>query len=580
MRLFIDLDQHAAVQDFAVFAPAPPPQFKSQDTIDFLIYFLQAGIVQDMGAGFALKFGMVKTGDATNTILAYQTAATYLTDPNGNVYYQMQVNFNTSQMATAIGTNPSIACTIEIRYQDALAEIIHSLNLAATVFATILVETGVTPPGVSTGYPDASTIELLVHKGVANGYAGLDSTAHIPTTLMPTGVELIAHKDQPSGYPSLDSTGLIPTADIPIDNSTIVVTSGKISAPFVGGDMKKSVYDVNNDGIIDHAALADTATLATKATNADGLTSIATTAPLSTVWGRDAAGNQTLFAAPTSAGGDMLKSVYDTNNDGVVDLAKALFQDASPGALSTVWGQDASGKQSLFTAPVAGTSILTPDQGSEGWDYFDAATNARWSTSIGTGGTITYPSTFGHDSTNKNLFGVDLSTAAAVNSYAQMWFGPPIPKGFPGALGILTFEARVALQSIPSASTDQPRVLIGIGNAFGAGIVDQCLVFQYIFSANTNWTMYLSGNGVSTNPATSVTPNTSFHRYKIVTTPAWDQPVSFYIDGALVGTANLGAGNFWTETYQPMFMITKNAGSTAAFKMTVGWAHWKYQVAT
>lgn len=38
------------------------------------------------------------------------------------------------------------------------------------------------------------------------------------------------------------------------------------------GDMRKSVYDTNGDGIIDHAALADTATTAAKATTADTAT--------------------------------------------------------------------------------------------------------------------------------------------------------------------------------------------------------------------------------------------------------------------------------------------------------------------
>lgn len=251
MRLFIDLDQHAAVQDFAVSAPAPPPQFKSQDTIDFLIYFIQAGVVQDMGAGFALKFGMVKTGDPTNTILAYQTASTYLTDPAGNPYYQMQVVMNTSQMASAIGTNPSIACTIELRYQDALAEIIHTLNLAATVFQTILVETGVTPPGVSTGYPDASTIELLVHKDVASGYAGLNASAQLFGAQIPVDGQTIQILDgQIASAQILAETSasfVTPAANatvsVPLVSSTGLVIGQYVRLPVAGYYIVESVPD-------------------------------------------------------------------------------------------------------------------------------------------------------------------------------------------------------------------------------------------------------------------------------------------------------------------------------------------------
>jgi len=89
-------------------------------------------------------------------------------------------------------------------------------------------------------------------------------------------------------------------AQVPIDNSTIVITSGKLSAPLAGGDMRKSIYDTNNDGIVDHAALADTATNATNASTASTLAQAGAVGTLSTVWGQDAAGNQKLFPAPNT----------------------------------------------------------------------------------------------------------------------------------------------------------------------------------------------------------------------------------------------------------------------------------------
>ena len=201
MNVVIDLDLHEAIQSFTNRAPAGVYDCKSQDTIDFQIYFVKSGVVQDLGAGMALKFGLIATGDTTDTILAYQTTFSYQTDSSGNIYYLGQVVFNTAQMATAITGKTQLPCTAEIRYQTSDNEIIHSLNISFLVFPTILVETGVTPPNVSTGYPDASTIELLVHKNVASGYAGLDAQG--------------------------DITGSV----IPVDNQTIVVNSaGDIAA--------------------------------------------------------------------------------------------------------------------------------------------------------------------------------------------------------------------------------------------------------------------------------------------------------------------------------------------------------------
>jgi len=86
MKVVIDLDLHQAIQDFTIRSAVGPYSFKSQDTVEWELYFVKAGIVQDLGAGFAVQFGMIKTGDKTNTILAYQTTFNYLTDSDGNAW--------------------------------------------------------------------------------------------------------------------------------------------------------------------------------------------------------------------------------------------------------------------------------------------------------------------------------------------------------------------------------------------------------------------------------------------------------------------------------------------------------------
>jgi len=226
MKIVVDLDLHEAVQDIGNRSPARIYEFKSQDTIAFQLYFVRNGIVQDLGAGFALKFGLIATGDTTNTILAYQTTAAYLTDADGNVYYQMQVVMNTSQMATAMVGQAQLPCTAEIRYQDPDGEIVHSLNISALVFPTILVETGVTPPGVSTGYPDASTLELLVHKNQPGGYAGLSGSGSGFITNVHIFVDgnTITSTD-PTGLATADKLTYLTASFVqPAANATVVAT--------------------------------------------------------------------------------------------------------------------------------------------------------------------------------------------------------------------------------------------------------------------------------------------------------------------------------------------------------------------
>jgi len=83
------------------------------------------------------------------------------------------------------------------------------------------------------------------------------------------------------------------------------------------------------------------ATLDAKAPAATGATGV------SKYYGTDASGNVGFFTLPSGSGGgvgDMLKAVYDTNNDGIVDTAAV--------ALSVAW-TDISGKPTAFVTNLA-----------------------------------------------------------------------------------------------------------------------------------------------------------------------------------------------------------------------------------
>jgi hypothetical protein len=106
-------------------------------------------------------------------------------------------------------------------------------NAVATTVITHPQVVSSTPPSVPATYPDVSTLELLVHKGVANGYAPLDSGGKLPSGMLPsgitTGVELVANKDVAGGYPSLDSQSLLDADEIPVDGTTLTVTTATIT---------------------------------------------------------------------------------------------------------------------------------------------------------------------------------------------------------------------------------------------------------------------------------------------------------------------------------------------------------------
>ncbi len=192
-----------------------------------------------------------------------------------------------------------------------------------------------------TGKP--STFTPATHTHAQSDITNLvtDLAAKIPAT----------EKGAASGVATLDGSGKVPTSQLPAMGS---------------GDMLKSTYDTDNDGIVDSAATAPWAGITGKPSTftpsththaqsditnlvADlaGKASTTHTHPQSDVTGLvtalagkvdtsllgAASGVATLDGSgkvpsaqlpPMGGTGDMLQSVYDTNNNGIVDAAEAV----------------------------------------------------------------------------------------------------------------------------------------------------------------------------------------------------------------------------------------------------------------
>jgi hypothetical protein len=119
-------------------------------------------------------------------------------------------------------------------------------------------------------------------------------------------------------------------------------TSWQLAASGGGGsgDMTKAVYDTVNRGYVDRAVLADTATTAgtisgsitiSQVTNLSSeLSAIIEEAPID---GTSYARKDATWVS-LAGGGDMLKSVYDTDNDGKVDSAETADTATTAGTIS------------------------------------------------------------------------------------------------------------------------------------------------------------------------------------------------------------------------------------------------------
>jgi hypothetical protein len=259
-------------------------------------------------------------------------------------------------------------------------------NAASGTTIPIGTSVGIAPVNVLAAYPDPSIIEITTHKNQPNGYPGLDGSGHVPVSALPTtgGFELQANKDAASGYAGLDATTKLKAAEFPIDNTTLTfvagllgvaidnhtlqIVSGKLVALPGSGDMTKAVYDTNNDGIVDHAALADTATSATSANSALSAASATKIAGTGAgVWTQDGSGNQSwqpsvsnLTDAETSIGVSVISNAAGVLRRLVAGSNVTLTADSpTVGGITIAAAAGGGGVASLTDATTAsGTSII------------------------------------------------------------------------------------------------------------------------------------------------------------------------------------------------------------------------------
>jgi hypothetical protein len=275
MRIIIDTDLRQAVASFAGNAPAQTIVQKSQDTASLDVYFVQSGVVQDLGSGTTLKFGLIAASGGSLLVLC--TSFSRQVDANGLVYYLGYPIFNTSNLLTALGSSTSIQCVAEIRFQQPSGEIDHSLDITYTIWRTILSEitsdttaANFTTPAIGSNVTvqlTGSTTWLLVGQQLTITGAGIyqvisitDAThfvaqntgaagnassgtvinsgavvAGAPVNNLTTypassNIELISTRDVASGHAGLDSNALLLASEIPVDGKTIIASSGKIAA--------------------------------------------------------------------------------------------------------------------------------------------------------------------------------------------------------------------------------------------------------------------------------------------------------------------------------------------------------------
>lgn len=175
------------------------------------------------------------------------------------------------------------------------------------------------------------TPENLSNKGVANGYASLDENGYVPSSQLDLGE--LGGGDMTKSVYDTDNDGVVDSAETATVLKTArTITVGGTGKTFDGssdisfsleeigatnnsGDMTRAVYDTDNDGIVDNAETAVALVTARTITVGNAGKTFDGTADISFTLAEIGAGDGT---------GDMLQTTYDTNQNGVVDNAEKV----------------------------------------------------------------------------------------------------------------------------------------------------------------------------------------------------------------------------------------------------------------
>ena len=327
---YFEVNQRLIIQAPGTLAPATSTNWVYGDNYNLAIYLISQGAFLPIASGDTLSLLLFEPGGSLpEQNLAIISAPIVKTDPVGYQYFSVNVDLKTTGLAALVQTpNTPAKTNFHYTFNPADGErFSSSADVAITVIPDPTEDaTGATP--VPPGYPtDSSVFEVKANKGIANGYAQLDATGKIPQAELP----VVTGGDMTKAVYDTDNNGVIDTCDS-LQSSRVIGlgTAATLNAPASGNASSAQVVLGNDTRLADsrsptiHAAthLGGSDAIQLASTSGAGLCPPPDGTTVQVVGGK--------LTATTTGTGDMLKSVYDTNNDGVVDNAAAVATHIVP----------------------------------------------------------------------------------------------------------------------------------------------------------------------------------------------------------------------------------------------------------
>ena len=192
MRLHVDLETLELIEGPGFRNPVTSLRFKRGDGARLEVVFLAGGTTPATIGDpeqLELRFG-VKPRNRYDIGYLVHTADWTMPDPEpASPVYQCSPSFNTVELDSALGVGSAtgtelaeIALMGEITWREGAGEPTSTRTFLVVVENDVNRGTEGVPGSAEPPYPAPETIEMITRKGVANGYAGLDSGGKVPAS--------------------------------------------------------------------------------------------------------------------------------------------------------------------------------------------------------------------------------------------------------------------------------------------------------------------------------------------------------------------------------------------------------------
>src|ERR1700741_4211016 len=355
---YFDINARQIIQAPGTLAPAGAETWIYGDNYNLAIYLVAGGFLQTIGANDTLSVMLFQPGGTLpEQELAIVSVPTVKTDLTGNTFYLINVNLETVPLAALVQTpNKPASCNFHYVFNPADGERFSS---SADVSITVNPDptqnaSGATP--IPPGYPtNPNVFERIANRGVSSGDATLDASGYVPVAQIPPST---ASGDMLKSVYDTDNNGVVDTCDSIVSSKVSGLGSAAIlNAPATGVNAATGQVVKGDD-----TRLTDVRTPA-----AHGSTHLTTDAiPDVTLTSHGlcvSPDGSTIqisggkLVATTTGSGDMLRSVYDTgsqSNSNAVDNARTLQTHSIPAT------GDATGSQVVLATDSRLTNARAP----------------------------------------------------------------------------------------------------------------------------------------------------------------------------------------------------------------------------